>query len=151
MSNNIDPPENLRLLYEETGAMFRFFLTWRQLLLGGYFAILAALALGFDWALTNHAGMSCAFPFLGFGLSVLFWALDSRNRELYRNAAEVGRSLESRFASPPTVGYYGSYKRGRGFIQHSVILATLYLGGALLLLLFGIFVAATPPQQAPSP
>lgn len=140
MSEKTDDFERLKLLYQENGTMFRFYLTWRQLLLAGYFAILAALALGFRWSLSSAKGISCIFPFAGAGMGILFWALDYRNRQLYTHVGSVGRELESRLGFPG-LGYYGAYKQARGWITHGKILTVLYFGCAVLLLVAGMMAA----------
>jgi hypothetical protein len=129
--------ERLKLLYEENAAPFRYFLTWRQLLLGGYFATVAALALGFKWALTEQAILLFLFPLTGAGLSVLFWMLEVRNRELYQLTSEVGSQLEEQL-DQETMGHFRAYASSRTKWSHSTILATFYLGCGVLMLLLAV-------------
>jgi hypothetical protein len=130
--------ERLKLLYEENAAQFRYFLTWRQLLLGGYFATVAALALGFKWALTEQAILLFLFPLTGAGLSVLFWMLEVRNRELYQLTSEVGSQLEEQL-DRRTVGHFRAYAslQNKNW-PHSRTLATFYLGCGLLMFLLTV-------------
>ena len=53
--------EKLKLLYERNSDQFKYFLTWRQLMLAGYFSIIAALALAFKWAYENQFAALFAF------------------------------------------------------------------------------------------
>jgi len=141
MAEEKEAPDYLKVLYEENATMFRFFLTWRQRLLPGFFAVLAAIVLGYRWALPNAPNMSCVLPFIGAGASALFWALDLRNRQLYRHASLAGSKLESSMGLAET-GFYGTYREARSWIRHSVILSILYLGCCFLFLLLGILTCA---------
>lgn len=132
-----DDGDHLKLLYEENARMFRFYLTWRQLLLAGYFTILAALALGYKWSLSEASAYSSMFPFVGSGISILFWALDYRNRQLYKHSSEAGAMLEQELVDK-VVGYFGTYDDKATRLHHSTILAIFYLGVGTLLLLAGV-------------
>ncbi len=132
------PPrfDQLKLLYEENATQFRFFLTWRQVLLAGYFAIIAALALGFEWAVLHSPDLTFACPLAGACASILFWALDFRNRELYEHASDVGAMIEEALGFPG-LGYYGTYpKTKKSKWRHSRLLKTFYLacGAAMLII-----------------
>ncbi len=130
--------ESLKLLYEENAAQFRYFLTWRQLLLGGYFATVAALALGFKWALQERMDLLFLFPLAGAGLSVLFWTLELRNRELYQLTSEVGSQLEGRLDQQAT-GHFRAYASlPKRTWSHSNILATFYLSCGALMFVLGV-------------
>jgi len=147
--------ERLKLLYEEMGHMFRFYLTWRQLLLAGYFAIVAALAIGYRWTLQNAPEISFVCPFGGAAISVLFWALDYRNRQLYNFTGTVGSELEKKLGFSG-LGYYGAYSEGvlitHGRITHSKILSIFYIGFCIIMLLIGILavVGVVPKVEPPT-
>ncbi len=143
--------DQLKLLYEENATQFRFFLTWRQLLLAGYFAVLAALALGFEWAVTTAPALTFACPLAGACASVLFWVLDYRNRELYYHASDVGTAIETEMGNPQ-LGYYGTYgaKTKDSRWKHSRVLKTFYLAsGAAMLLIAIITLFVEIPVPAP--
>jgi hypothetical protein len=129
----------LKLLYEENATQFRFFLTWRQLLVAGYFAVLAALALGFEWAVTNAPDLTFACPLAGAFVSVFFWALDYCNREHHRHAGEVGAAIEPEMYQP-NLGYYGTYgKKITGSKwNHSRVLTAFYLACGVAMLIIAI-------------
>ncbi len=132
--------DKLKLLYEENATQFRFFLTWRQLLVAGYFAVLAALALGFEWAVTNAPDLTFACPLAGAFASVFFWFLDHRNRELYNHASDTGARIEEAMGYP-NLGYYGTYRKEvkESTWRHSNVLTVFYLacGGAMLVIAVG--------------
>ncbi len=129
--------EKLKLLYEENASQFRYFLTWRQVLLAGYFATIAALAIGFNWAIEKPSVVLFVFPLAGAGLSVLFWALDLRNRQLYKLTSTVGAKLEKQLGLEG-MGHFGAYSLSKTKLPHSKILAIFYLGCAVLMFLFAV-------------
>jgi len=130
--------ERLQMLYEENATQFRFFLTWRQVLLAGYFAVIAALALGFEWAVTRAPDLTFACPLAGACVSVLFWALDYRNRELYHHASVVGAGLEEAMGHVE-LGYYGTYQKIKNSRwRHSRLLKTFYLASGAAMLIISI-------------
>jgi hypothetical protein len=132
--------EKLKLLYEENATQFRYFLTWRQLLLAGYFSIIAALALGFKWALGRHDVAPFVFPLAGAIVSVFFWALDFRNRELYQVTGRVGSDLEERLELKG-MGHFSAYLSSscETKFAHSKILKIFYLGCGILMFLIAAF------------
>jgi len=88
-------PDDARLkvadVYAAIAENYRYFLNWRARLLAGYFAVLAALAFAFGWLQSEkHFWVSVAVPFVGAGLTLVFWLLDMRNREAYRAMTRVG-------------------------------------------------------------
>ena len=129
----------LKVLYEETGKMMRFYLTWRQLMLAGFFAIIAALSLGFKWSIKEAQYLSFIFPFTGVAVGLLFWALDRRNRQLYQHTAEAGRELEKKMGFKD-IGYFGSYKKEKNNLSHSRILTVLYMGFTAIMVIGGIII-----------
>jgi len=135
--------EGLKLLYERNSDQFKYFLTWRQLMLAGYFAIIAALALGFKWALGDHTEALFAFPFAGAWVSVLFWALDRRNRELYTMVSRVGAGLEEKIC-PEAKGHFMAYSEKKARLGHGRILAVFYLGSGIVMLLLSIALSVGP-------
>ena len=139
--NESKPAKNdkqfLDRLYQETCTLLRFYLTWRQLLLGGFFAVIGALSLGYKWSLDEAGCISFVFPFAGAIVGLLFWALDQRNRELYTIAADAGRKIEDEMVSKK-VGYCRVYESGQKHFSHSVILKIFYIGFSVLMIAVGI-------------
>ena len=128
-------PDDLRTLYTENNIQFRFFLTWRQLLIAGYFAIFGAICAGLVWMLNNLPVLTFVAALLGVGVSVLFCLFDSRNRELYRVASKAGLEIEQQIGDP-NLGYFYRYGKAEKCktwgIRHERLLKVLYLGGAVL-------------------
>ncbi len=142
-------------VYEQSNAHFRFYLTWRQLLLSGFIAIYGALALSLKWAITSYQDFRLLPPILALVLSILFYFLDMRNRNLIDIAAESMRRLEEKL-NCADLGYaciynlvHGGAKNHRAMQDkhgneagskfklhlapsHKRILTILYLGGAAL-------------------
>src|SRR4051812_30912639 len=83
-------------LYAEAGQLLRHYLGWREKLLGGYVAIVAALALGvvkYDGYLKIvRPGLAA----IGCFLTIIFWLLDRRNTELFDHCVDAGVGLEER-------------------------------------------------------
>jgi hypothetical protein len=130
--------DKLQLLYGENAIQFRFFLTWRQVLLAGYFAIIAALALGFEWAVTRAPDLTFACPLAGAFVSVFFWALDFRDMQLYRHASLVGATIEEAMGRAQ-LGYYGTYHTIKhSSWAHSMLLMTFYLASGAAMLIISI-------------
>ena len=130
--------DQLRVLYEENATQFRFFLTWRRVLLAGYFAVLGALALGFEWAVTRAPDLTFACPLAGACVSIFFWTLDVRNRELIRHASGVGSSIEEAMGLSQ-LGYYGRYVTAKkSKWRHSRMLMIFYLGSGLAMLIIAV-------------
>ena len=83
-------------LYAEAGQLLRHYLGWREKLLGGYVAIVAALAL----AVVKYDGfLRIVRPGLvgvGCFLTLVFWLLDRRNTELFDHCVDAGVALEAK-------------------------------------------------------
>jgi hypothetical protein len=130
--------ELMKTLYVENMNQFRFFLTWRQLLAAGYFAMIGALALALRWAMQNDPQHIWLYPALGAVMSIVIWALDYRNHALYRISANAGSTMEKAFIKP-ALGYFSEYDKHdwnklQGIIKHEYTLTILYIGGAVVLI-----------------
>lgn len=101
-------PDTLRLVYDRCCELHRFFLTWRHQLLAGYFAILAALAVAFNWfyACDKTKPWAGVIWILGALATIFIWLLEGRNRELYRTCQNVASGIEEQwgFVSNPDPG-----------------------------------------------
>lgn len=87
-----------KLVYEETGRNYRYFLDWRNKIVAGYIATLGALALGYSGAKSIHQQIAI----LGSAilLSFVFWVFDYRNRDVYWICQHAGARLEIRARIP---------------------------------------------------
>jgi hypothetical protein len=109
----------------------------------GYFAIFSALAFGFRWTLRNSSAYSCICPFLGALVSLVLWALDHRNRELYEIVGDASIAIEKALGGPD-LGYFSVYhnspKGEKSFkpLKHQWILTVFYGIGGTVMLVAGI-------------
>lgn len=137
----------LKLLYETNAEQFRYFLTWRQLMLAGYFATVAALALAW-WAVKENPVLLPAPPLVGGVVSLVFWVLEQRNKELIKLTSDVGANLEEKLGFTG-LGNFGAFaqseRRETGKPHHSVVLARFYIisGVLMFLVAFCYLVLAT--------
>lgn len=116
-------------LYTEAGQQARYYLSWREKLLGGYFAVMAALAFAFGkmW-LTSFRSVAFLVPLLAAILSVLFWLLDRRNRTLYEACITAGAQLEK---DSHLHGPYRAIDVAPSVFTHSRVLTFVFLVGFL--------------------
>ena len=144
--------KKLELLYKENSNMFHYYLTLRRILLAGYFPVIASLALGFKWTLVNTPGLTFVCPFVGFGISILFWALDFRIKNLCKYAGKVGCDIEKKLGYDE-LGHYGAYQLKKRLkkhkLRHSTILRTFYIGSGILMLLFGVLTGFENDKEIP--
>ena len=118
--------EVLKDIYAETGRNFRHFLAWRRLLLAGYFGVLAGVGAVVTPLVQDQPGLVPALPVGIAVISLLFWALDHRNRRLIWIASEAGRNIEQQLHLDG--GIYTVYqKRGKSWLTHTSILSVFYL------------------------
>src|SRR5574343_830015 len=124
--------EKLKLVYEKVSEQHRFYLAWRQYLLAGYFAVLAALFYAVfqlynfnnDFVRYYSVNIAIVIPFV----SLFFMWLDDRNRILYQKTQKVGAAIEKKldldleYNDQKLFGLFdsldNSYKSGKGFISH---------------------------------
>jgi hypothetical protein len=113
-------------LYKEVGTNYRYFLSWRHRLLAGYFVILAALSIAFSWLYKKaHSLLWVTFSF-GIIITVVFWALEYRNRDLYHACQNTGEQLEKNNAALD--GIYLNLNKLQGkSVTHSLAINILYI------------------------
>jgi hypothetical protein len=95
--------EMLRLIYEKTCEHHKYFLSWRQVLLAGYFTIVGIIFYSI-YTLVEGGDLILCVIAAGLGiiiyfLSGLFTQLDGRNSELYRICQIVGENIEKKILS----------------------------------------------------
>jgi hypothetical protein len=103
-------------LYDEAGQAWRHFASWREKTFAGYLTALAALAIGF----THHPGaplrtIICAGSIL---VSVVFWILENRSRELINACQLAADRLEQArgcYAELNRVGFERNSRLTYGF------------------------------------
>jgi hypothetical protein len=83
-------------LYTQAGELLRHYLSWREKLLGGYVAVIAALAVAFDKFPEQYKNRRPLLAVLGVILTAVFWLLERRNRELFNRCITAGVGLEKK-------------------------------------------------------
>jgi hypothetical protein len=128
MSNNKNEILTPKEIYAEIGANYRFFLNWRHALFIGYLAILLALANASKWLVEQELqNLSWLIFLIGFFLSLCFWGLERRIRDLYRACTNTGAIFEKSFYQ---VGIYmklDSEKMRNKKITHSFVLDCFFI------------------------
>lgn len=88
----------LQMIYDKVGEHHRYYLSWRQYLLGGYFAVIATLFYACFQLFTNTDYIVKSYSiYTAISISIvsfIFWWLDERNRKLYQNCQKVGAAIE---------------------------------------------------------
>ncbi len=125
-SQNDQDRLSVRDVYTEVGMNYRYFLTWRHRLFAGYFALLAALGIALSWLAKEAPGWSWTPFAIALVVSLLFWALEIRNRSIYRNIYDSGAACEKEL--PAGTGVYTGIRTGRrGWISHSRAMDAFYV------------------------
>jgi len=120
-------------LNAEAGQLLRHYLGWREKLLGGYVAIVAALAVGFvkydGYLKIVRPGLAAT----GCFLTIVFWLLDRRNTELFDHCVDAGADLEARSA---LAGPLTRIRKKSKTITHRRVLGLWFaLSGSAMLLI----------------
>lgn len=129
---------SLKDVYTEMGINYRYFLGWRQRLLAGYLATVAALAIAYAWTYKEAKPLSWVVLATGSGLTIVFWFLDYRNRDLYHACQNSGEALEKAGGISAEQGIYSRLNKLQVRITHSrtldimfVVIALCFLAGAI--------------------
>lgn len=89
--------EKMKMVYDKVADHHRYYLSWRQYLLAGSFAVFAALSYS-SYLLFEKGGYNVLFSagilVVNGAISILFLLLDKRNRDLYRVCQRVGSKIE---------------------------------------------------------
>jgi threonine/homoserine efflux transporter RhtA len=110
--------------YGQTGELFRHYLSWREKLLAGYFAVLGGLAIAFGkMRLSPFKPVGILVPILAAIVSAAFLALDRRNAELFDACTAVGHQLE---ANAGVAGPFTKLNSAEKQFRHRTIVAVLY-------------------------
>ncbi|MEE4263219.1 MAG: hypothetical protein V2I56_11050 [Desulfobacteraceae bacterium] len=106
--------------YEEAGRNYRYFLSWRERLLAGYFALLAGLFFAFSWLIKEAPKLTWTPFAVGFILTLVMWALEYRNRDLYRVCQQTAKECES--GLPKGMGMFTEMLSKVPRIYHSTLM-----------------------------
>jgi len=131
--------------YQTTTELHKYFLSWRDKLLAGYLAILAALSIAFNWAKSSQTNFKAWVWIIGLFsilLTIFFWLLEYRNRHLYRACQNVAQNLEKQMCltSEDNCGIYNELNRStkKSFINHSLLMDLFFAIACLSLIVLTI-------------
>ena len=116
-------------LYRESANHHRYFLTWRQLLFGGFFAIAGGTINLTLKILDDYPRIAFIPPLLFVFIAVCFCFFEKRNTELYRAAINTCSQLEG-----SSEGFYKYIQaKVQGSIHTTLINAVYIVSGVLFL------------------
>lgn len=92
--------EKLKLIYEKAAEHHKYYLSWRQLLLAGYFTVVGIIFYSV-YTLVEKGDLvfnaiAAALGIIIYLLSNLFIQLDKRNSDLYHICQNVGENIEKK-------------------------------------------------------
>lgn len=123
MAKDKDETLTLKDIYVEIGVNYRYFLNWRHALLAGYLVVLYGLARGYGWLTVNHQSNFGWVVFAsGILISLCFWGLERRVRDLYQSCTNAGREIEKKFGIDGIYSKLDSSNLRDKTITHSRIL-----------------------------
>jgi ketosteroid isomerase-like protein len=135
-----DPPKvalEKKDVYAQAGEMLRHYLSWREKLLAGYVAIIAALAVAVVKLPPQYSTLGPGVAVMGMALTAMFWLLERRNRALFNRCITAGMTLEKELTS---VGTFTELYNEPAKPSHSAVLdwffglATCFLFAAAIVL-----------------
>lgn len=144
--NDMSETDKLKMIYEKALEKHNFYLTWRQLLLGGYMIILYNLSSQILVFYSEAKLLETALLlFTISAFSLIFLLLDIRNKFLYQICRDVARNIEQKMFNPKDnkeceyLLYLSFYNlRNHSKITHTAILTTLYVTILLISLTLGV-------------
>lgn len=103
------PDEKLSVkeLYAEIGNNYRYFLSWRRLIIAGYIGALAGVSVA-CWSVAPNELLQEILAIATIVLTVFLGLIDSRNRDLYHACEDSGVACEKKL--PKDVGFYTRLK-----------------------------------------
>ena len=128
---------DIKAVYTEANASFRYHSTWRHRMFAGYLALLFALSVIFSWLYDREPSLLWLIPLIGFIFALMMWGLEYRNREIVKACRESGEECESKL--PEGVGFFKQLKKHEAkLVSHTFILDVLFGGSAVVLLIIAI-------------
>ena len=114
-------------IYAEIGTNYRFFLNWRHALFAGNLLVLYALVNAYlRLSESNQGDLNYVVFSIGLLLSVCFWGLEIRIRDLYRACTRAGHKLEKMVSESGIYTELDSQNLINGAISHSRVLNWFY-------------------------
>jgi hypothetical protein len=130
-------------IYEEIGANYRYFASWRHKAVVGVFVVLGAAVSLCISAKKEAPELMWLIPAIASPVGILLWIIDLRIRDLYHAAIRAGKALES-----PLEGFYTVLARdvvvpkGKSILSRptqSFALNILFIGSSLALLALSVW------------
>lgn len=128
-------------VYAEVGVNYRYFLTWRQRIFAGYLAVLGALGVAAGWLLKESPHSLWLLGEAGFLLTIVFWIIEGRNREIYRNCVKCGAACEVGLAD---IGIYVELQLKPKMLRQSFGVDLLFFVMTIFFLVVGVVLPALP-------
>lgn len=138
--------ENLKFMYSQILDHHKYYLTWRQLLFGGYLLILYTLLS--DIPTLQKEGNTHQIAYILFAvafLSLIFLLLDRRNHFLFHSCGKIARKIEQTiFDNDEEKAEYLLFtyfhNNTKKTISHTLILTIFYSSITLAALIGGIVI-----------
>ena len=139
--------EKLKIVYDKVAEHHKYYLTWRQVLLAGYFVIIGMIFYSIYSIIENNSEFQkiCFIVILSIAfISWLFLELDKRNRDLYHICQRVGSKIESEFfenLDPKIKDNFGLFftldksQENSSYYTHSKLIDILYKTNLIIVLL----------------
>jgi hypothetical protein len=140
-------------IYKEIGINYRHFNGWRDRVLAGHLIVVSGLAIAVSWALTHEVVSvhSWLISTMGVLTSISFWALEHRNRALWRACMKTGAKIEE--AENIAIGnrMYSALdaSRDRKVVTHSAAMNFIFFSSAAFFAVVAIFLFLHPPMSQP--
>ena len=137
--NNVDLEIEPNVTYEEIGRVHRYFLNWRNALFAGHITVIYAHVIGYSW-LIDHENTwmyELLLLFSAFIMTLIFYGLELRTRDLYRGCLEAGKAWENK---NQVIGVYEKLISVNSKITHSFILDWYFRLVSLVIIGFFILV-----------
>ena len=128
-------------VYIEIGVNYRYFLTWRQRIFAGYLAVLGVLSVAAGWMLKDAPHLLWLFSITGLLLTLVFWTIERRNRELYGVCISRGAVCEAGLGD---MGVYSGLRQRPQRVTQSAALDLLFAGAAIAFVAAGFVVTLFP-------
>lgn len=144
-----DKNESLTLkdIYTEVGLTYRYFLNWRHALLAGYLAVIYVITTTYTWLAENNLSNLTWIIFMGGILVTLcFWGIEYRIRDLYRSCTSTGFEIEKALQISGIYTKLDNASLKNKLITHSRVL-NFFFGVITLGMLVGLVVTICQNYQ----
>ncbi|MDR2950982.1 MAG: hypothetical protein LBV71_17490 [Prevotella sp.] len=138
MEDSKDRIENLKMLYKQACEHHKYYLNWRQISFAGYVvAIYFLLRLFFEMFDSGKIIFSISILLIITAISILFYFIDKRIKELFGACSEVMRKIEEKILDniDEDAMLFSTLHQKREEHSHTKILEFFYIGVTILSLL----------------